>query len=571
MTLPNRRIQVCLIGILLLGAATSPARAQSDAIRLQQAFERIDAFLAQSMDQQRTPGLALAITNREGLLRVATYGFGDLKSRAPVRPDTLFEIGSISKSFTAIALLQVKEEGKFDLQAPVTKYLPWFQISSAFEPITGHHLLSHTAGIPRDRDDMPASRMMAAALRDRATGYAPGKKFAYSNIGYQVLGYLLEDLTEQSYGELIRRRIFERVGMTSSEPIIRHETRRRLAVGYTTLYDDRPAHRSHPVVEATWLEHDAGDGSIAATPADLAAYLRMLLNRGAVPGGRILAEESFQLLIQRAISQGENSWYGYGMGSSDEDGHKIISHAGGMVGYSSMLKGDLDTGLGVIVFINGPGSAGAVADFALKTVRAALECKELPAMPASDPARISNASDYAGGFAGIGKRLLLTAQGDSLWLNYAGAKIQLERRGRDQFYVGHPDFVLFLLRFEREKPAAGQKDGRVSQAFHGAEWFANEHYTGGRNFQFPKEWLSYAGHYRSHSPWLSNFRIGLLKGKLWIFYSGGGQFPLVPAEAGSFQIGEDETAERIRFETVLNGQALRAVLSGWEFFRSAAP
>ncbi len=570
----HARLQGKFLGIAILTWATAaPALAQSEPAALQRAFERIDAYVAQSMQERRTPGLALALTSREKLLRVSTYGFADAKARLPVTPETLFEIGSISKSFTAIALLQLREAGKFDPLAPVTKYLPWFQIQSQFEPITSHHLLSHTAGIPRDRDDIPASMMMPAALRERSTGYAPGKKFSYSNIGYQTLSYLLEELSGTPYRDVIHKNIFEPVGMKSSEPIIRHATRTRLAVGYEMLYDDRPAHRSHPLVEATWLEHDVGDGSIAATPADLAAYLRMLLNHGAAGDKQVISEESFQLLIQPAIKSGEKEFYGYGMGTSEEDGHKIISHGGGMVGYSSMLRGDLDAGLGVIVFVNGPGSPGGVAEFALKCIRAAMENKELPALPPpSDSKKIPNAAEYAGIYPGAyGKRLVLTAEGESLWLTWAGAKIQLERRGKDQFFVPHPDFELFLLRFEREKPATGEKEGKVSYAIHGGEWFANHLYSGGRNFEFPRAWLAFAGHYRSHSPWLSNFRIVNVRGKLWLMLPGGGQQALIPTPDGSFQVGEEETAERISFETVVNGKALRAVLSGWEFYRSAAP
>src|ERR1700693_1712787 len=105
---------MCLFSLCCFFAA--PLRAQDEAGRFARAYERVDAFIAQHMKENGTPGRALAITSREGLLRVQTYGLADIKTRRPVTPDTLFEIGSISKSFTAICLLQLREAGKIDFQ-----------------------------------------------------------------------------------------------------------------------------------------------------------------------------------------------------------------------------------------------------------------------------------------------------------------------------------------------------------------------------------------------------------------------------------------------------------------------
>src|SRR5207249_7175266 len=248
-----------------------------------------------------TPGVSLAVTDRQKLLHVATYGVADLVARRPLTPDHLLEIGSITKSFTSIALLQLRDQGRFDPRAPVTTYLPWFKVQTSFTPLTPHDLMTHTAALPRDRDDIPSSLYQAVALSDRVVGEAPGRHFRYSNIGYQVLNYMLEAIDGRPFAEIARARILEPLGMTHSAPALTHELRPRLAIGYMDLFDDRPAHPGHPLVEGTWVEYGAGDGCIAATPADLAAYVRMLLNRGAGPRGRILSEEGFGLLTQPAI------------------------------------------------------------------------------------------------------------------------------------------------------------------------------------------------------------------------------------------------------------------------------
>lgn len=557
------RCVLLLVSLFLLAAS---GQAQDEALRLQRAQGHIDAFVAQQMEEAGTPGLALAVTSRDALLRLATYGFADLKTHRPVTPDTLFEIGSISKSFTAIALLQLHEEGGFDPQVPVTTYLPWFEVQTQFEPITSHHLLSHTAGIPRDRDDVYFSPYSAFALRQQQTGYAPGKKFAYSNIGYQVLGLILTELEKQPYADILRRRIFEPLEMTASRPTITPDIYDRLARGYIPLYDDRPPHRSQPPIEGPWFDYHAGDGAVAATPADLAAYLRMLLNRGAGPHGRVLSEDSFALLTQAAAKMENGASYGYGISTQQSDGHTLISHSGGMVGYASMMLGDLDAGMGVVVLVNGPGNPRKVAEYALKTVRAALAGQELPLPEPEASARVESAGDYAGTFrTADGKRLEFEAQGERLLLRRGEAAILLEPNGKDAFLADDPDLALFPLRFGRDAA------GKVTELAYGPDWYTNERYAGPRQFDIPEAWNAFVGHYRTSNPWFSNFRILVRKGKLWLALPEGNEEELVELGPGLFQVGTEETAERLRIDTVVEGQALRANLSGVDFYRSFTP
>src|SRR6266849_9729640 len=129
--------------------AITPAKATfADDKRFQPAFARLDEFIAAHLRDMGAPGMTLALATREGLLRASTYGFADTKAGAKVQPNTLFEIGSISKSFVALALIQMREEDKFDPAKPITTYLPWLKIESKFAPITGHAVLSHTSCLP---------------------------------------------------------------------------------------------------------------------------------------------------------------------------------------------------------------------------------------------------------------------------------------------------------------------------------------------------------------------------------------------------------------------------------------
>src|SRR5215217_2532623 len=122
------------------------------------AFARLDAFAEERRRAFNTPGLALAMTDRSGLLHAAGFGFADIALRTPVTPETVFAIGSMGKAFTAIALLREHEGGRLDLDAPVTRYLPWVRAGSEYDPITIHHLLTHTGGLIASSDATPDAR-----------------------------------------------------------------------------------------------------------------------------------------------------------------------------------------------------------------------------------------------------------------------------------------------------------------------------------------------------------------------------------------------------------------------------
>jgi CubicO group peptidase (beta-lactamase class C family) len=531
----------------------------------EEAFARLDAFIIQAMEARGTPGVAVGLTDRERLLRVATYGYADLAARTPVTPDTLFEIGSIGKSFTSIAIQQAREAGLIDLHAPVTDYLPWFAVQSEYAPITIHHLLSHTAGIIEGTDFAPDPRAEVWALRETETGSPPGTYFHYSNVGYKALGLILERLLGDHYPAILRSRILAPLGMDATDPSITHETRHRLAVGYARWYDDRPGHFRDPLVPATWLETDSADGSLASTPADMAAYARLLLNRGQGPRGRLFSEESFTLMTQGVIKAWDDLEYGYGLVREEVEGHTYIGHEGDMVGYVASLLTDQDAGLGVVVLVNGPAYNNEMARFALQLLRAAREGQELPAVPSlPDPAQIENAADYAGTYRAGDKTITLAAEGDRLVLHDGAEAIPIEQRFPDHFYVPHPAWVRALLTF-------GRHAEQVVEAFHGNDWYTGEHYSGPDTFDSPPEWAAYVGHYRAYNPWFSNFRVLARKGQLLLSRPYGDE-PLTPLAGGGFRVGEDaESPERLRFGAVVDGQALHAHRSGADFYRFFTP
>ncbi|HEX6901855.1 MAG TPA: serine hydrolase domain-containing protein [Thermoanaerobaculia bacterium] len=530
-------------------ASPAPAPGGSDPIQV------IDAFVERHRREMGLPGLTLGLAGREGTIAVRTYGHADVKTGAPVRPENLFEIGSITKSFVGIALLQLRDEGRLDLGRPIRELLPWLRIESAYAPITVHHLLTHTSGLPNPLS-LPAIPLWTAS--------PPGEHFHYCNAGYQILGLLLETLDRRPLRESLRARILQPLGMAASEPVISHEIRPRLPVSYWPLYDDRPFHRHGPLAEAPNLAMDNAAGCIASTPADMALYMRMLLNRGRMPRGRLLSEESFALFAKPAIPApgfGEGAGYGYGIAVQPVEGRTLLRHTGGMVSFSSAMQVDLDAGFGAFASVNASLAGyrpNAVAAYALAVLRAAAEKRPLPPAPEpDDPYKVANAADYAGTYTSPdGRKLVLAAEGGLLKLVQGGERVVLERIAPDVFFVSHPAFELYPLYFRR----AGEAVAEVS---HGGDWYAGERYTGPRIFETPPEWRAYAGHYRNENPWEGSLRVLLRNGRLWV-----GGDPLAPLGSNLFRFGEEEHApDRIRFDDVVNGRALRAVINGTEYQR----
>lgn len=545
-------------------AAQAPDR---DTMGLRPAFRLIDRFVAREMQSSNTPGLALALVDRAGIITVRSYGYADVDRRIPVDRATRFQIGSISKSFTAIALLQLADEGKFDPRTPVRSYLPWFAPATRWRPITGHDLLTHTSGLARDRDDIPSSPAQGYLTRERAVGSAPGARWAYSNVGYQVLGQLLETIEKGPYNEIIRRRILEPLSMTATEARFTHETRPRLAVGYRRLHDDRPGRSTDPLVPAEWIEYASGDGSIVSNPVDMGSYLVMLLNRGQGPRGRVLSPDRYtELTKPHANTTRGGDDYGYGLFLSTLDRRPVFYHGGGMLGFTSHLIGEPALGVGAVAFVNGPGSPGAVARFAMRALSAAMRGDSLPDVPPfMPPSVVARPERYAGTFRSPeGDSLVFAAAGDSLILVRPGRRDALETYDEDAFLGPAPDFALFPIRFGTDSIGA-------TEAWYGGRWYAGARHQSRPFRTAPEEWQAYVGHYRIMQPWEPNFRIVIRQARLWYIDPDGGEEVLTPLGPGEFRVGEEGSAERLRFDEVIGGKALKAVFSGMAYYRFFTP
>jgi D-alanyl-D-alanine carboxypeptidase len=505
--------------------------------------EALRAYVEELCAVQGFPGFAVAVTDRERIVASEAFGLANLDAGTPVTRETHFELGSIGKTFTALTVLQLHERGRLDLQAPLTRYLPWFEVRSEHAPITIHHLLTHTSGLMVGAELSSSSRYDVWALRETEVGFPPGSRYLYSNVAYRALGFVVEEVTGMPYAEVVREHILKPLDLQATDPAITNEGRPRLAVAYERMQDDRPRRRDDPWVPAPWLETATGDGAQAGTVEDLASFLRSLLNGGE----GVLARESFELMMTPAVEADGGWWYGYGL----ELRGREIRHGGSMPGFGATMLGDLDAGLGVAVAVN----ASDERDMTEEVAAAILGLYRNGAQPSvADPLTVEGAADFAGIYVGDAGRLAVTAEGDRLLLD----GLPLEPRRGDRFFADRPDLALFLLGFRRE-------DDRVLDAVHGGNVYRRDGMAAVP--APPVEWRAYPGHYRSYNPWYSNFRVVLREAELLVIYPWGLELTLVPLPDGSFRVGDEWSAEWLRFGALVDGRALVADFSGEDYYR----
>ena len=537
---------------------------------LVEAFERIGAFLEHRLPLMHAAGAAVAVTDREEILGVVVRGLADAASGTPVRPETRFEIGSISKSFAGIVAMQEAEAGRLDLHVPVTDILPWLELPQPFGPITTHHLLSHTSGLAIGTEDAPTGLGAAWNLRHTPPTFAPGERFWYSNDGWKLVGMVLERVTGTPIQELVRQRVLAPLGMSSSEAQITNSTRADLATGYETAFDDRPPRIEHPLVPARWLVSNTADGSIVSNVIDMSAYARMLLGRGAYKHGghdvRLISDDGFELLTTPVLADtGEPGFgYAYGLRVGATNGHRQIAHSGGMVGYTALLVVRPDEGIGCVMLLNGDGERRPTVDFALDVVGAALAGDALPEVDHPPAATlVADAPDYVGRYRGKEHEIEVVANDDGILLRDGVLGVPLERVEGDIFLIPHPALDGLALSFGRDA------SGRVVEAFRGNEWFRGERFNAPEPGLHPPEWEAFPGLYRANNPWAPAVRVVLRKGALALIWSWSStEERLLPLEDGSFAVGEEWQPQRVRFDWIVDGHANVLGFNAARWYRS---
>lgn len=530
-------------------------------------LDEIEPVIKETMTQKGIPGLALVLTDHMDLIHFSAHGYANVLTETPITADTLFPIGSLTKSFTALAILQQVGTGRIELTTPIDRYLPWL-FTNKNTAINIHHLLCHTAGLPRG-GCLPDSRSEVIDLIENENLSPPGQHFHYSNIGYKLLGFILEDLMNRNFSDIIQSNILDPLGMSSSRPTITLGVYNQMASGYIPRDNDRPIHPTSPIVQSQPMEFSTADGCIASTPGDIAAYIRMFLCHGMASDRRVISDRLFERMMKPAVELMKGFHYGYGLYVYQDEGRRLFEHGGGSPGYMTWMIGDLDDRIGVVVFTNGPEimfdyiaePVVSIAKSSLKLARSKI--RNHPATTSDSRSRTAarNVSEYVGEYHSDHKQIRVLIEEGNPLLEHLDTRSLMEPRGTDVFFVNHPDFNRFLIQFHRENKC-------VTEVYIGEDWYVGEGYSGPKEFEYPSRWLRYGGYYRAHNPWIPNIRIILRKGALILVYPSGKEDPLTQIGEDSFRIGDSsQTPERLVFTNFIDEVPYRVCTFGIDFER----
>jgi len=355
------------IGIMPSGPvlAEVPAGPLTDA----QLVEQFKKYLEQASAADQFSGAVLIAKDGKPLLKAA-YGLADRSFNAPNRVDTKFNLGSMSKMFTAVAIAQLAQKGKLSFDDPVAKYLSGWLADDILRKVTVHHLLTHTSGLGSYFNDkfMKSSRELyrnvedyKPLVADEKLEFEPGTKWSYSNTGFLLLGAIIEKVTGQSYFDYIRENIYKPAGMVNSDCYGMDEVVPNLAIGYTHMRGEWKNNLFMHVIKGG----PAGGGF--STVEDLLAFSNALL------GNKLLSPEYTKLLIT-AKPERNSPKYGYGFGI--EDNGKAVGHSGGFPGISSNLLMFLDSGYTLAVMSNVDAGAFDVTDSFKAMLQSRLQDKQ---------------------------------------------------------------------------------------------------------------------------------------------------------------------------------------------------
>jgi CubicO group peptidase (beta-lactamase class C family) len=359
----SQRVRVAVLMVSgLLNATLTHSQQQSVAAFDTAAADRVVEDTRSKLGYR---GIAIAVTRGGKLLYARGYGVAD-NGGTPVTPDTPFVLGSTSKSFAGLAVMQLVEAGKLDLDSPVTRYLPWFRTRDRRESdrITLRMLLAHTSGLPYlfradgDIDGRESGTLIEDAVRAAVNAdlvFPPGEQFLYSNIGYKTLGLIVQSVSGEPYGEYLQRHVLAPLQMNRTFTSWRKAQPQGLSTGYGYTLGVFRALDNHP------SESLSPEGGVISTANDLAHYLIAQAGEGSYEGVAVISPDGNRRLHtpfagtseeQTKIGETPRSGYGMGWRIGHRGGMTVISHSGEFPGFSSLLAVIPESQCGVAVLNN---------------------------------------------------------------------------------------------------------------------------------------------------------------------------------------------------------------------------
>lgn len=431
-------------------AAVKPATKYAAAVT------ELQSLIQHEVADKRLPALSIALVDDQHVVWATGYGFQDKAKKIPATTETVYRVGSVSKLFTDIAIMQLVEEGKLDLDAPLTNYLPDFKpaMKADHKPITLRMLTAHHSGLVREPPvgnyfdpTEPGLEKTVASLNGVDLVFAPGERVKYSNGAIALVGYTLQKTQKEKFEPYVQRRVLDKLGMTNTSFEATPAVKKLLADAVMGTYHGRefPA--------PTFELGEAPAGCMYSTVMDLGKFLSCLFAGGQVNGQPLLKPESLAEMFKPQFSKPEDPRkFGIGFALGEVDGVKRIGHGGAIYGFATELAALPSEKLGVVVVCSRDVANSVVtriADDALRLMLAAKAGKPLPALAKSQPFTLEETRALAGRYRNGERFLDLTELAGKAYLtgDRGGYRIQVQKSGAD---IISDDILSWGAKFTRD-------------------------------------------------------------------------------------------------------------------------
>lgn len=333
-------------------ATVSSVATDADVLGAERLFS---AWIEGQIAYRGLPGVVVGVVSDQELVWSKGFGFADINAKVPMTATTQFRMASNSKLFTAIAIMQLREEGKLRLDDPVLKYLPWFKAKPVGDddgPITVEQLLSHSSGLQREASDhwasyeFPTAEEIQRLYADRQAVFAPSVRWKYSNLAFAVAGLVVEKVSGKPWADYVERNIFAPLGMNASS--VDHTV-----PGLATPYGRRMPDGTREVLPFVDARGMAAATGVTSNVEDMAKFISAQFRRGPRGGSQIVSGGSWREMLRvRSVEEDWTSGTGLGFDVKRVKGRTYVGHAGGYPGNTTQTLIQLDDKVGVIVLTN---------------------------------------------------------------------------------------------------------------------------------------------------------------------------------------------------------------------------
>ena len=346
-------------------AEYNPENINFDEKEYSEAFQLIDYWLEAQKDYEKLPGLTAVVTDKKETKWTGSFGLSN--GVEPMKVENTFSICSISKLFTAVAIMQLVEDGKINLDDPIQKVLPWFDINNEFKyvpELTIKSILSHSSGLPRESNHpywswpdfpFPTKQDVIDELKNQEMLYPPSKYYQYSNLGLSLLGFIIEEVTQTNFDDYVNQNILIPLSMNNTKTYMSSEDYgKNLTLGYSSL------NRNNEREKVNFFDADgiAAAAGFTSNVEDLAKFARWQIDLVKSLEKNILSPETLKLMHEIHWDDKLTSvTRGLGFGVYNFDGENWVGHGGSCPGYRSQLYINTNKELAYSVMINSSGTS----------------------------------------------------------------------------------------------------------------------------------------------------------------------------------------------------------------------